>query len=184
MLQTIKDESVKNCYCFEPSWRETLLQEYQAYLKSIEQIAAQQIAVIKQAPSAEIEAMFQQLSTQSFEAFPSQTEVESTELIIAIASKAVALIADSGLEKVFPSNAYGRFFKEVLQKFSIEQKLLSLVGIYCKQFQHQKEAVKRNSLIGTVINFKLKAAAMLRQDYDRRYKARTSDQAEINLHIA
>jgi hypothetical protein len=184
MLQTTKNECVKNGDCFEHTWRDMLLQDYQAYLESIEQIAVHQIAMLKQASSAEIQTMFRQLSAQAPEAFPSQTETENTGFIIAIVTKTVALVADSGLDRVVPANAFSNFFKEVGPEFSIGQALLGLVGIDCKYFQHRAAAAKRNCLIGAAVNFKLKALAILREDYARHCKAVGSEKAEVNMQIA
>jgi hypothetical protein len=184
MLQTINIKSQKSCYCFKHGWRDVLLREYQAYLESIEEITAQQITMIKQASFSEIQAMFQQLSAQTLETFPSQAEVENTGFTMKVVKKAVASVVDSCLEQVIPANLYGNFLNQVVQKLSIEHGLLALVGIDFQKIQYPQETNMRNCLIGAFINFKLKAAAMLRQDYDRRCKASESDAAEVNLQIA
>jgi hypothetical protein len=186
MLQTINIENKKSCYDSKHNWRDALLQEYQACLENIEKFTAQQIMRLKQASPLEIQALFQQLDAQTSDTFPSQAEVEKTDFTIKVISKAVASVVDSCLEQVLPRNIGGNLLNYVVQKLSIEDRLLALVGINFQTIQYQQETNRRNCLIGAFINFKLKAVAMLREDYDQRCKASEADEAKakVNLHIA
>lgn len=185
MLLT-KNEIKTNGNYVNHNCREQLLREYQVYLENIEQAATQQIALIKKASSLEIKAMFQRLAVQEGETLSSQAEAENTELITLIAGKAVAWAVDSGIDRVIPLTVNRLFFKEAAKRFPIQWEVLKLTGLDCQKLQSHQEAVKRNCLIGAVINFKLKLLSVIRQDYANQCRALEFQhaEAEVDFQIA
>jgi hypothetical protein len=179
-----KSRCLTDDFSIDHNWRKKLPGEYQAYLKNIEQLSARQIAMIKQASAAEVNAMFQKSAIQQPEAFSSQAEAENTAFIITIIGKAVAKVADCGINRIISTNVGETLFKETVQEFPLQWTLLKLAGIDCQKMQRQTETAQRNCLIGALTNFKLKALAMIRQEYARQYRAFAFDEANADSQIA
>ena len=157
----------------ERDWRDhdQLVREYQLALDNIEQIAARQIAAIKDASAAALKTMVQRFAIRETEPFSSNAEAQNTELIAAIAAKTVALAVDSLMARAIPATAPGAYFKKAIKTYALQWEILKLAGIDPQALQGQRETSQRNCLIGAVINFKLKARAALRREYAARHRA-------------
>jgi hypothetical protein len=178
------DGKPTNCACCANSYPGQLRREYQTYLKRIEAIAARQIAMLQQASPAEINALYQELSTRSGSSLPGQLEAEHTALITAFVCQAVARAVEIGVARVIPKDSGGKLLQKSLEGFPIQLALLQLAGIDCLKIHRQQVSRKRHSLIGAVINCKLKARALIRQEYARHYRSCAFQEAAAGSQTA